>query len=472
MSFTRRTFLGGLAGAAVPLAGRAEDAPLNLLLITVDDMNWDSPGCFGGRVPGITPNIDRLASQGIRFQRAHVTVSVCQPSRSALMTGRYPHRNGAEGFGPIREDVPTLQERLNAAGYLNGILAKTSHLAPRPRFCWDTYVTPEELGRGRSPELYERSSREFFEKAKAARRPFFLMANSEDPHRPFAGSAQELKNFGKHWPFDRKIEPGEAVVPGFLPDLPDVRQEAAEYLTSVYRADQTTGAVLRSLEASGLADRTLVMFLSDNGMSFPFSKTNCYLNSTRTPWIVRWPGVVKPGGVNGGEFISGIDYTPTILEAARLRQIDGVDGSSFLPLLAGNRQTGRDRVFTVFHETSARERFEMRCVETRRLGYIFNAWADGQRVFRNEAQGGLTFPAMRRSVDPAVAARVDFFLHRVPEELYDVEADPNALRNLIAAPERAREVAAMRRMLLDWMRRTGDPLAEVYGRRLAHGASL
>ena len=102
----------------------------NLLFITADDMNYDSPGCYGSRTPDITPNIDSLASEGMAFTNAHVTIAVCMPSREVLMTGRYPYRNGGEGFEPIRKDVPTLQEQLHEAGYLNGILGKENHLAP------------------------------------------------------------------------------------------------------------------------------------------------------------------------------------------------------------------------------------------------------------------------------------------------------------------------------------------------------
>ena len=225
---------------------------------------------------------------------------------------------------------------------MNGIMAKNVHLAPRAKFCWDSYITPEELGQGRSPSLYYKFSKEFFEKAKSAKQPFFLMANSQDPHRPFAGSAQEMKNIGKHLPYSRKIEPREAVVPGFLPDIPKVRQEVAEYFTSVHRADETVGEVLRALEESGAAPNTLVMFLSDNGMSFPFSKTNCYFNSTHTPWIVRWPGRVKPGTVDRAHFISGIDYTPTILDAAGLKA-HRRRGRGFLRAAARRREAGGAR---------------------------------------------------------------------------------------------------------------------------------
>src|SRR5574340_563015 len=456
-TMNRRAFLQQVMAASA-CAAMPPGRPLNFLLITADDMNWSTPGCFGGKVPNLTPNIDRLASQGLRFQRAHVTVAVCQPSRSVLMTGRYPYRNGAEGFNAIREDVPTLQEQLHAAGYMNGIMAKNGHLAPRAKFCWDFYITPDQLGQGRSPKDYYRYTKEFLEKAKVARQPFFLMANSQDPHRPFAGSDQEMKNFGEHLPYSRKIEPREAIVPGFLPDIPKVRQEVSEYMTSAHRCDETVGQVLRALSESGMENDTLVMFLSDNGMSFPFSKTNCYLNSTRTPWIVRWPGKTKAGALNRQEFISGIDFTPTILQAAGLKQIDGVDGRSFLPLLTGARQQGRDRVFTVFHETCGKQRVEMRCVQDARFGYIYNAWSDGKRIFRNESQNGLTFNAMKEAAatDPRIAERVKLFLYRVPEELYDFQADPDGLRNLAGDPKYKPELERLRRMLRENMVRTGD----------------
>ena len=467
---TLRRLTFALAAMAVPgvlFAAAASDSPpkpLNFLLITADDMNYSSPGVFGCAVPDITPNIDRLASEGLRFVNGHVAIAVCQPSREALMTGRYPHRNGGEGFQPINLDVPTLQEQLHAAGYLNGIMGKNSHLAPREKFCWDFYIEPGQLGQGRNPQAYYNFSKEYFEKAKAEGKPFFLMANSQDPHRPFAGSDQEMQKWKKHVPFDRQILPAEAQIPGFLPDIPDVRREVAEYFTSVHRCDETVGAVLRALEETGFQDNTLVMFLSDNGMSFPFAKTNCYLTSTKTPWIVRWPGKAKPATVNTEDFISGIDYMPTILEAAGLAQVPGMDGASFVPLLLGRPQEGRDRLFTEFHETSGRLRFPMRCLQTRKYGYLVNFWSDAKRVFKNESQSGLSFKAMQEAAktSPPITERVQMFQFRVPEEFYDFEKDPDALLNLIADPQCQGEIQKFRQTMLDWMTRTGDPALEAY----------
>jgi N-sulfoglucosamine sulfohydrolase len=475
---------------ALAATASAQTTRPNVLLITADDMNYDTPGFAGGKVADITPNLDRLASQGIYFRRAHVTVAVCQPSRSVLMTGRYPHRNGAEGFNPIRADVPTLGEQLRAAGYYNGIFAKVPHLAPIPRFCWDSIVGADELGIGRDPKLYYEHAKEFFETAKKQGKPFFLMANSQDPHRPFAGSdaensrnsgeeeegarprraARAAQRQGKFPGASRYYKPDEVTIPPFLPDLPNVRKELAQYYTSAHRCDETVGQILLALRETGFEDNTLVMFLSDNGISEPMAKSNCYLTSTRTPWLVRWPGKIKPGQVDDQHLISGIDFMPTILDALGLKPVDGMDGRSFLPLALGQEQGERDRVVTVYHETSAKRRYEMRCLQDGRFGYIYNGWSDGKTVYQAEPLGGLAFRAMKEAAntDPAVSARVRMVQYRVPEELYDLQNDPGALHNLIDDPQQKDRRDKMRGALLDWMEKKEDPQLEKFRALIAH----
>jgi N-sulfoglucosamine sulfohydrolase len=469
-NYARRDFLkavgaGTIAislGAGSLFAAESKEKRPNILLITADDMNWDSPGCLGGKTPDITPHIDRLASEGMRFHYAHITIAVCQPCRSVLMTGRYPHRNGAEGFEPIDTNVPTLQEKLHEAGYLNGILGKVKHLAPANKFKWDMAKDSGELGWGRDPKMYYRFAGDFFRQAASEGRPFFLMANSHDPHRPFHGSTQEQNRFAKvlkEIPKPSRVYESEEVeVPGFLADLPQVRREIAQYYSSVRRCDDTVGAIVLALKESGLAENTLTMFLSDNGMAFPFSKTNCYMHSTRTPWIVCWPGKISSGIIDKRHFISAIDFMPTMLDSAGLSQPEGMDGFSFLPVLLGRQQSGRDKVFTQFHQTSARNRYPMRCIQNHRFGYIFNPWSDGKRIFRNESQSGLTFRAMQDAAknDQTVAARIKSFQYRVVEEFYDFQNDPDALHNLINDPKYQKHIAKMREELIGWMRRVDD----------------
>ena len=459
----------GILCCAVALfaaAASAAERP-NVLLITADDMNCDCVGVYGCPVEGTTPNIDRLASQGMRFERAHVTIAVCQPCRNVWMTGRYPHRSGGEGFHKLQKPgVPILPAILRENGYLVGLFGKEPHCTPYDDFSWDTPKL--QLGSGRNPRLYAEHAKEFFARAKQAGKPFFLMANSHDPHRPFYGNDK--------WKYDsadgpqvpsKVFQPEDVVVPGFLPDVPDVRLEVSEYYSSVRRCDDTVGAVLAALDESGMADRTLVMFLSDHGMPLPFAKTNVYYHSTRTPWIVRWPGRVEPGSCDREHFVSGIDLMPTLLDLVGIDPPEGVDGFSFKPLVSGGKQEDREMVFTQFHQTSGRNRYPMRAVEDKRFRYIYNPWSDGERVFKNESQAGRSMRAMLAAgkEDPAIDARCQLFLYRVPEEFYDLENDPDALHNLIDDPARGAEIERMRAALADWMRRTDDPSLEAFQKR-------
>jgi len=444
----------------------------NVLLVSVDDMNFDSLGCHGCSIPGITPHIDRLASQGILFSHAHVTIAVCQPTRSVWLTGRYPFNNGALGFQPIRRNVPTLTEQLRKAGYLNGILGKVKHLAPRDKFAWDYMKVQNELGFGRDSQLYYRFAKQFLARTKVSKKPFFLMVNSHDPHRPFANSKQE-KNRKKRKklkiPAASKIyKPAEVTVPGFLPDIPPVRREIAQYFSSVHRADETVGAVLKALKESGMEQNTLVMFLSDHGMALPFAKTNCYMNSTRTPWIIRWPGKVKPNRIDKINLISGIDLTPTMLDALGLAPLEGVDGKSFLPLMFEKKQSDREEIMTVFHRTAGRRDYPMRSLVTKQYGYIYNGWSDGKTVFRNESQAGLTFRAMQKAgkTNPEIAQRVKLFQYRVREEFFDYSKDPDARKNLINDPTKQKTIQEFRQRLLKRMKRYHDPLAEKFAEEM------
>jgi N-sulfoglucosamine sulfohydrolase len=449
----------------------AKESGVNFLLITVDDMSCDSTGVFGCPLPGITPNIDRLAAEGLRFEHGHVTVAICQPCRAVWMTGRYPHNSGALGFDRINPGVPTLPEALKEAGYHTGLMAKHGHVIPSRAAAFNEIVPAKELRNGRSPELFGKRAAAFFAAAKKAGKPFFLMANSQDPHRPFVGSKQESnakkrdkKNkshqYGGGFP-ETKIafDPAKVPLPGFLPDLPDIRQELSEYFTSVKRADAITGAVLKALDDAGMRDNTLVMFLSDHGMPLPYAKTNCWHHSTRTPWIVRWPGTITEGAHDKEHVIGGVDLAPTVLDALGLPALEGEDGRSFLPLLKGEKQDGRDIAFAHINTIASKRAYTMRAAITRDFRYIWNGWHDGKTGFRNESLSGLTWKAMTSAAktNTGIAARVEFYSKRVPEELYQTARDPDALQNLITEPAQKERIANLKEQLRRHMHNSKDP---------------
>ena len=447
---------------AISAQEKGKTERLNILLITADDLNKNSVGAFGSAVPDITPNIDMLASQGVRFENGHVNVAVCQPSRGIIATGRYSHNNGIEGFFHTDKNIPDIISLLKSNGYYTGVLGKVDHSSPKKLTPWDIKVYRDSLGKGRNKELYYTEAKNIIKNAKREGKPFYMMANSSDPHRPFVLSKKALKwrNEGSNiLNPSRTYTESEITIPGFLPELPLVRKEVTQYFNSVKRLDDTVGRILDVLEEEGVTDNTIVMFLSDNGMAFPFAKTNCYLQSTNTPWIVRWPGKVESNTINKKDFISGIDFFPTILEAANLQIPDGLDGTSFVPTLLGKKQEGRDKVFTQFFQTSSKKRFPMRCIQDAKYGYIFNAWSDGKARFRNESQIGYTYKAMVKAAktNPNIAARVKLFDNRVVEEFYDFENDPNALNNLINIPEYKKIINKYRAGMEQWMEKVNDP---------------
>ena len=226
--------------------------------------------------------------------------------------------------------------------------------------------------------------------------------------------------------------------------------------------------MLAVLKEEGFADNTLVVFYGgDHGMSFPFGKSNSYENSSRGALIVRWPGVVKPGSVDTGHMVSTLDFTPTLLDAAKLPAIPNIDGRSFLPALKGEKMSGWDRVFTQYNAAFGNNWLPMRCMRTKERSYIWNAWSNGTKKYHTENMAGLTWKAMLAAAEtnPAIKARTDHYTFRVPEEFYDLTQDRFERSNLIAEPGRKTEIEAMRKELLAMMKRTGDPFAEAFARR-------
>ena len=279
------------------------------------------------------------------------------------------------------------------------------------------------------------------------------MVNSHDPHRPFHNPKTANANWGTP---SRLFSPGEISVPSYLPDLPEVRAEISHYYNSVRRLDDTFGRVLEALDQSGLADSTLVLFITDNGSAFPFAKANTYLASTRTPLLVRWPGVTKPG-VDKTHFVGNVDFFATFMEATGLPQPAGLDGRSLVPLFRGEKQAGREFGFTQIDYTIGGPAKPMRCIQDKDFGYIFNAFSDGTFNYKNNNEG-LTFKAMQAKgkTDPAIQARVDMFRHRVPQEFYNLKDDPGCTKNLIHSPEYQDLAAKYQNRLREWMVATKD----------------
>jgi N-sulfoglucosamine sulfohydrolase len=451
----------------------------NIVLFTVDDMDITSVNCYGNPLPNLTPNMDRLAAQGMRFMDAHVNSPICMPCRQSMMTGLQPHSNGSFGFVEVEKgSYPSISSVLMENGYFTGSIGKGRDYIAFP---WDKWINGlgAEGWYSRKPEAFYAKTKQVIQLARKAKKPFFIGVNTSDPHRPFAGSDQEKEHVAKvrkkypsapDFPVMKPICSEEEVpLLPYLPDLPALRKETVQYLTSVKRADDTLGRIMALIDEEGLTENTIFIFLSDHAAAMPTAKQNCYQHSTVTPLIVRWPGEIKPGSVDSEHMVSSLDIFPTILESLNLAIPKKQDGRSMLSILKGGQQKGRDKVFTSYNYiVPGAQDFPMRAVHTKEWSYVFNPWSDGKRKRLQgngkptDNQSGLSLAAMQKAalLDPKIAERMNNILLRRRDELFDLKKDPWSFKNLSTNPEYVSQLKKMKALMLEEMRRSADPLLD------------
>jgi N-sulfoglucosamine sulfohydrolase len=444
----------------------------NVLIITVDDMSADSLGVFGCRLPDTSPTIDALAKQGMRFNRAHVVVGNCFPSRNVMWSGLYPHNTGVEGFYQVPDAKHLhLADLMQRAGYYTGILHKVSHSTPYyPYPSWDVDLTSDPVGRKRdvkAAKTYSDGAAQGIQAARDANKPFCLVLNVVDPHKPFYAEGNRGETVPDKNVPSRVFTPEEVPVPGFLFDDPVVRKELSHYYSSVRRADDCVAAILQALDDSGQRDNTIILFLSDHGMPLPFAKTQVYHHSSHTPMFLIVPGVTKAGTADAEHMVSAVDLLPTLLELTGIEHPGRMDGRSFAPLLRGETQANRDFVIKEYNENAGGSRDPMRSLQTKKYLYIFNPWSNGTRIMATATSGTSTYRRMAElaKTDSYLNARHDLYQHRVPEELYDIHEDPDCLNNLIHSTEHQGELNSLRGKLEQWMAQTKDGMLDVFRHR-------
>ena len=468
MSLTRRQFLltgmaatgAALAGDAFSAAPRAPGNARNVLLIVADDHGYDL-SCVGSRVR--TPALDRLAGEGTLFTEGHASVSSCSSSRATLYTGLYSHTNGMYGLAhdvhnfSLLEDVRTLPWMLKQHGYATALVGKL-HVKPEAQLDYDAWLLPEQSG-NRDVAAMGHAAGQWM-RAQGGK-PFFLTMAYSDPHR--TGDPSQFGNT-RDWPevARQRYRADEVTVPPHLPDLPGVREDLAQYYEAVSRMDSGVDILLRELAASGHADDTLVIYLSDNGRPFPGAKDNLYREGIHLPLIVRAPGV-KRRGLRNRAMVSWIDITPTILDWAGVAPPAGyrylpLPGHSLLPILQQDDPAGWDEVFAThsFHEID--QYYPTRSLRTRRYSYFLNLQPSLRVPIASDVALSPSWKAITGTPGARLGKRtLDAFEHRPAEELYDLDADPDEVVNLAGDAGHARALDALRQQLAHWRTATRDP---------------
>lgn len=431
-------------------------AKRNILLMIADDLGRDL-GCFGNG-GAVTPELDALAARSVSFDNAFCTTASCSSSRSVIYSGRqnheighYGHEHGINHFSTF-DDTATLPAIFNDAGFLTAIIGKV-HVGPEAVYPW----TMRMEGNGRDVSSIAARARSVVDRAAQEGRPFHMTIGFQDPHR-----ARGRKSFANEtdWPGvdARKFSPEADEVPDYLPDLPEVREELAEYHQAVNRLDQGVGMVLRVLADTGVEDDTLVLFISDNGVPFLNAKSTLYAAGCRLPFLLRVPG--GPQGLRNPNFVSLIDILPTFMDWAGIGPDDPARrGRSLLPILGQTEmQDGWRHVFGshTFHEVT--NYYPVRCLRTDRYSYLKNVAWRLDFPLASDIYGSLTFEAVRKHPPHMIGGRsVRDFFRRPHEELYDLTADPHETRNIASDPAHSDTLAAMRQQVEDWQKQTRDP---------------
>lgn len=432
----------------------------NVLMMVADDHGYDL-GCVGGAVH--TPALDRLASEGTLFTEAYAAVSSCSSSRATLYTGLYAHTNGMYGLShdvhnfSLHDDVKTLPWMLKQAGYATAIIGKL-HVKPVALLDYDAWLLPERPGI-RDVAAMAHAAGDWI-RAQGVR-PFFLTVGYSDPHR--AGDATQFANT-RDWPQvpRHRYAPANMRLPPHLPDLPAVREDLAQYCEAVSRLDSGVGLMLAELAATGHADDTLVIYLSDHGRAFPAAKDNLYREGIHLPLIVRSPQR-RADKLRCRAMVSWVDIAPTILEWAGTAAPTGyryapLPGHSLLPILETPDPTGWGRVFATrsFHEIN--QYYPVRSVRTRRHSYFLNLEPSLTVPVAGDVARSPSWQAILATPGARLGKRtLDAFLHRPAEELYDLASDPEEVVNLATATAHAGVLAGLRAQLAEWRVASHDP---------------
>jgi len=402
----------------------------NVVIVIADDQTWFDAGCYGNAIIH-TPNIDRLAADGLQFNRAFTSTAMCAPTRQQLYTGIFPVRNGAfPNHSSVKPGTRSLVHYFRDAGYDVGLCGK-KHFGPRESFPFTT-VNKKDLGN-------------FF----SGDDPFFLVYASNSPHLPW--SAGDPSQYD-----DRKI-----AVPPYMFDNAQTRAALVKYYAEITDFDRELGEVDAQLRTAGKLEDTIFIYTSEQGAQFPYGKWTCYEVGLHVGFIMRWPRQI-PRGLQSDALVQYVDVLPTLLDLCEIDVSGDFDGRSFRRVIQQKTEKHNEYVFGV-HTTRGiihgSESYPIRSIRSDRYKLILNL--NHQIEFQNtltQGDGGSYWKSWVAAAQSNSHARsiVQGYVRRPRIEFYDLQEDPFERVNLANEPQHSRQIAQMNRRLQAWMIQQGD----------------
>lgn len=425
-----------------------------MVIIMADDCTFNDLPLYGGQ-NAITPNIDRLAAQGLTFNRAYLCSAMCQPCRAELYSGQYPLHNGcAYNHSASRPTTTSLPHYLKPLGYRVGLAGKV-HVLPRSAYPFEQVPGfDDNCVRNPTREHSLDGIREFIQRDDS--QPFCLVVALVEPHLPWVmGDASQYP-------------PAELKLPENLADTPVTRRHYSSYLAEITYMDQQVGEILEVVDQQPASDQTIVMFTSEQGSQFPGCKWTNWDTGVHTALVARWPGKI-PENQRTEALVQYADIAPTLISLAGgdPDSHPEIDGREFRSVLMGKSNEHRNFVYHMHNNIPEGPSYPIRSVSNGRYRYIRNLTPERVYVEKHLMGGGrLNNPyfatwlgADARRTD--VYQRVQRYMIRPAEQLYLTADDPYEMNNLVADPKHSAVLEHLRQELDQWMEQQQDPGAEV-----------
>lgn len=423
----------------------------NVLIIMADDCTYNDLPMYGGE-NAKTPNLQKLASEGLLFNRAYLAEAMCQPCRAELYSGQYPMRNGCNwNHSASLPTVTSMPQHLGKAGYRVGLAGKV-HVTPRKAFPFER-VEGFDKSCVRNPTQQHdcEAVSEFISRSDD---PFCLVVALVEPHVPWVmGDASAYP-------------PQKIKLPPNIAPTEKTREAFGRYLAEITYMDGQVGELLQKLQETGKANDTLVLFTSEQGSQFPGCKWTNWDTGLHTALIARWPNVV-PAGQRTDAIVQYADVLPTLMELATGKQSEGTfDGTSFVDVLKGNTQTHRTYAYGTHNNIPEGPAYPIRTISNGEYRLIRNLQPQNLYIEKHlmgiKNDGLLNNPYWQQwifesGVKPKVYELVQRYMQRPALQLYHTANDPYEMKNLAGQPELATIQAELGTQLDQWMKSQGDP---------------